>query len=152
MNKHKVVAIFMVPFLALGGWILADIYGSSNDKIIKDKKLVVTNVCKPLSDQCEILGIGLKLSLNFKIAPSYQRLLPISLTSEKNSLDDVSMSLLINEKETSPVKLLSMSDDRKRWETQIMPFSIIKKDNLRIRLVVSYKASLHFAEFPVYLD
>lgn len=142
----------MVPFLALGGWILADIYGNTNDKITKDKKLVVTNVCKPLNDQCEILGIGLKLNLNFKLAPSYQRLLPVSLTSEKNSLDDVSMSLLINEEETPPVKMVSMNGDKKKWKVQVMPFSTVTKNNLKIRLVVSYKASLYFAEFPVYLD
>ena len=152
MKKSKAIAIFMVPFLVLGGWILADIYGNTADKVTKDKKLVITNDCKPLSDQCEILGIGLKLNLSFKFFPSYQRLLPISLTSEKNSLDDVSISLLINGEETLPVKMVSIGGDKKNWETNMMPFSKVTKENLKIRLVVSYKASLHFAEFPISLD
>jgi len=135
----------------VAGYLLY-IYGTSDDKITKDKKLIVTNDCKPLSDQCEILGIGLKLNLNFKFAPSYQRLLPISLTSEKNSLDDVSLYLLINEEKTPPVKMVSIGGDKKNWETNMMPFSKVTKENLKIRLVVSYKASLHFSEFPISLD
>lgn len=139
----------MAPFLALGGWILADIYGTgSNDDITKDKKLVVTNECKPLNNQCEILGIGLKLNLQFKAPPSYQRLLPITLESEKNSLDDVSMSLLINGEEMPPVKMKQLGD-KKHWEAQLLPFATVNKNNLKIRLVVSYKAALHFAEFPI---
>lgn len=149
MNKHKTVALFMAPFLALGGWILADIYGTgSSDDITKDKRLVVTQECKPLENQCEILGIGLKLNLQFKAAPSYQRLLPITLTSEKNSLDDVSMSLLIDGEEMPPVKMKQVGD-KQHWEAQLMPFATVNKHNLKIRLVVSYKAALHFAEIPV---
>ena len=143
----------MAPFLALGGWILADIYGNSdNNSITQDKKLVVTDRCKPLNNQCEILGIGLKLNLVFKAFPSYQRPLPIMLISEKNTLDDVSMSLLINNEEMSPTKMTPIKGDNKKWEVQLMPFSKIENNKLKMRLVVSYKAALHFVEFPVYLN
>ncbi len=149
MSKHKTVAIFMAPFLVLGGWILADIYSNnSNNDLTKDKKLIVTNNCKPLENKCEILGIGLKLNLSFKAPPSYQRLLPITLVSEQNSLDDVSMSLLIGGKEMPPMKMKQIGD-KKNWQADLMPFATVNKDNLKIRLAVSYKAALHFAEFPV---
>jgi hypothetical protein len=147
MTKHQTVAIFMAPLLALGGYILAGIYTDSDD-ISKDKKLVLTGTCKPVQDQCEVLGIGLKLNLNFDAAPSYQRLLPITLTSEKNSLDDVSMSLMIDGKEMPPVKMIQ-GGDKKLWRANLMPFATVTKDNLTVRLAVSYKSALHFAEFPI---
>ena len=142
----------MAPFLALGGWILADIYSGSSVDITKDRKLVVSGSCKPLKKKCEILGVGLKLDLQFETKPSYQRLLPITLYSEKNSLDDVSMSLLIDGEEMTPVKMMKVDGDKKKWTVKLMPFATISNDNLRIRLAVSYKAALHFVEIPVFLD
>jgi hypothetical protein len=62
MNKHKAIAILIAPFPALCGYILADRY-SNNEVENTDKKLVVTDVCKPVDDQCEILGIGMEMRL-----------------------------------------------------------------------------------------
>ncbi len=146
MSKHKQVAILMAPFLALGGYILADIY-SGEDDLTKDKKLVVTGECWPLKNKCEVLGIGMEMHIQFKAPPSYQRLLPIELISQ-TSLDDVAMSLIIDGKEMPPVKM-SKNKDKKHWEADLLPFGNVTKNNLQIRLAVSYKAALHFAEFPV---
>ena len=145
-NRHTTIAIVIAPFLALGGYILADIY--STDEIESaDKKLVVTDECRPVDNQCEILGIGMEMHLNFNAAPVDQRLLSIELNS-KTSLDDVAMSLIIAGIEVAPMKMKN-TGDKKRWILDIMPIGMITKNNLKIRLAVSYKASLHLAEFPI---
>ena len=145
-NKHTTIAIVIAPFLALGGYILADIY--STDEIENaDKKLLVTGDCRPVENQCEILGIGMEMHLKFNTTPADQRLLPVELNS-KTSLDDVAMSLIIAGKEVAPMKMKN-TGDKKLWITEIMPIGTITKENLKVRLAVSYKASLHLAEFPI---
>lgn len=147
MNKHTTIAILIAPFLALGGYILADIYSNNNEDTDTDKKLVVTNECRPVNNQCEILGVGMEMRLKFESTPSYQRLLPIELISE-TSLDDVAMSLVIAGEELAPVKMQD-TGDKKRWTIEIMPNSTPSASNIRVRLAVSYKAALHLADFPV---
>ncbi len=136
----------MTPFLALGGYFLADTY-KENENEDKDKKLVVTDRCLPVEDRCEVLGIGMEMHLKFQAPPSYQRLLPIELLS-KTSLDDVAMSLIIAGEESQPVKMID-SGDKKRWTVELMPTGTVTPDNMKIRLAVSYKAALHLAEFPI---
>ena len=136
----------MTPFLALGGYFLADMY-KENDNEDKDKKLVVTDSCLPVEDRCEVLGIGMEMNLKFNAPPSYQRLLPIELTS-KTSLDDVAMSLIIAGEESKPVKMKD-TGDKQHWTVDLMPFATVSPDNMKIRLAVSYKAAIHLAEFPI---
>lgn len=146
MNKHKMIAILIAPFLALGGYILADIY-STNKDADSDKKLFVTGVCKPVMNQCEILGVGLEMHLKFEVTPKIQRLLPVRLSS-KRSLDDVAVSLVISGVEQEPMKMRNI-DGKKNWVIDLMPFEKITPDNLMVRLVVSYKAALHLVEIPI---
>ena len=136
----------MTPFLALGGYFLADMYKEDVNEDL-DKKLVVTDSCLPIDDRCEILGIGMEMHLKFQAPPSYQRLLPIELHS-KTSLDDVAMSLIIAGEESKPIKMKD-TGDKQRWTVDLMPFATVSPDNMKIRLAVSYKAAIHLAEFPI---
>jgi len=147
MNKYKILTILIVSLLAIGGYIFTNIYSDSGNTISKEKKLVVTGACKPIENQCEILGNEIKMTLSFKAPPSYQRLLPITLSSE-TSLDDVSLSLIINDDEMAPIKMKN-TGDKKTWMANVMPNATVSNKNLKIRLTVSYKATLHSAKFPI---
>ena len=48
-----------------------------------------------------------------------------------------------------PSEKMKVSEDEKFWEAQLLPFAKVTKDNLKVRLTVSYKSILHFAEFTV---
>jgi len=140
------IAILSALLLALGAYML--IGNSSNKKETgAETKLIVTKQCRPVENQCEILGEGMEMHLKFHAVPSYQRLLPISLVS-KTSLDEVAMSLIIGGKEDDPVKMKN-SGDNKNWTIDIMPFETVTPDNIKVRLEVSYKASMYLVEFPV---
>ena len=39
--------------------------------------------------------------------------------------------------------------DKKLWTANLMPNATVSNKNLKVRLAVSYKASLHIAEFPI---
>lgn len=143
MVKIKIVALLSITLLALSACFNTD------DGPIGAKKLIVNQPCLPVENNCEILlDDNTKLRLQFKAPPSYQRLLPITLESTNASLESISISLLIDGKEM-PSEKMRVSEDKKYWEVQLLPFATVTKDNLKIRLTVSYKATLHFAEFPI---
>ena len=147
MNKYKLITIFII--LAIAGYFLSASFSSNFTKTSAiGEKLVVANVCKPLENKCEVSGKDLKLNIQFKARASYQRLLPITLNSSINSLDEVSMSLVIGDQEM-PLEAMKSVGDKKHWEVQLMPFAEVTKDNLKIRLTVSSKEKLYFAEIPI---
>ncbi len=86
-------------------------------------------------------------ALKFKTTPSDQGLLPIELISE-TSLDDVTILLIVAVEEAAPMKMKD-SGDKKYWVLEFIPIGTVTKDNLRVRLAVSYKALLCSAEFSV---
>jgi hypothetical protein len=146
MNKYQTI-IFCISFFLffLSG---CNKSAGSTDNAVKKNSLVSTGECKPVENKCRILGAGIKLNLQFKAAPSYQRLLPVILTSTDNALESVSITMIIGGKEMPAVQMKALND-KKRWEEQLMTFAKITKDNIKIRLVVSSKSELHSAEFPV---
>lgn len=146
MNKHTLTIILAIMSLTLGGYFFADFY-KGNNTVDADKTLLVTGNCLPVDDHCEILGTDMEMRLKFQAPPSYQRLLPIELSS-KTSLDDVSISLIIAGEETKPMKMKN-TEDKKHWTSNLMPFAIVNSENMKIRLAVSYKSITHVAEFPI---
>lgn len=149
MTKKPKISLLLSAFLIFCAYILNGCFNNnSSGNSVSGKQLVVTHQCKPLENQCEILGEGVKLYLQFKTQPSYQRLFPIALESKNNPLDSASMMLVIGGKEMPPVELKS-SADKKYWRASLMPFAEVTKDNLVIHLSVSYETELYTAKFPI---
>lgn len=144
MSKYKLI-IGIIIFVIGGYFLSTNIIGHSTTKLVSGKKLVVTDVCKPLENKCEILGEDLKLNIQFKAAASYQRLLPITLNSTLNPLDEAFMSLVIGEKEMPQEAMINVRDN-KHWVVQLMPFAEVTKENLKIRLTVLSKGERYFSE------
>ena len=145
MTKHPSIlysAVFSLLFLS-GCNKSTD---STNDAT-KHNKLTVTEQCKPVENKCEIFGEKIKLKLQFKAAPSYQRLLPVILESFDSTLESAFITMIIDGEETPAIEM--KSSNAKKWEAQLMTFAKIKKDNIKIRLLISYNKKLYSAEFPI---
>lgn len=142
MIKIKIIALLSITLLTLSACF------STNDDLADAKKLIVSQPCLPVENNCEILlNNNIKLHLQFKAPPSYQRLLPITLKTTEATLENISISLRIDGKEM-PSEKMRAREDKKVWEAQLLPFATVTKDNIKVRLTVSYKGILHFAEFP----
>lgn len=143
MTKIKIFILLSIALLTLSACFDTD------DGLADAKKLIISRPCLPLENSCQILlDDNVKLQLQFKASPSYQRLLPVTLESNDTTLEDISILLLIDGKKM-PAETMKMSEDKKHWEAQILPFATVTKDNLKIRLTLTYKGSLYSAEFPV---
>ena len=148
MNKYKLLSFSAILFLIVGGFILASAYKQPSSDIAKNKSLVVTGQCDPIHQKCEILGDSdIRLNLQFKAPPSYQRLLPVILNSE-TSLTLVTISLIINGEKMPPQAMQQVADD-KHWATNIMPNTSVSNNSLKVQLQVLSDAALYSAEFPI---
>jgi len=143
MNKIKIIILLSITLVTLNACFNKD------DGLTNAKKLMVSQPCLPVENNCEILlDDNVKLRLQFKAPPSYQRLLPVTLESNNATLENISILLLVDGKKM-PAENMKMSEDKKYWEAQLLPFATVTKDNLKVRLTMSYKGSLYSAEFPI---
>ena len=145
MTKYRTIIYSSAFFLLfLGGC------NKPNDSIgsnAKHSELTVTQQCKPVENKCEISGANIKLKLQFKATPSYQRLLPVTLEAFDAPLESASITMIIDGEEISATKMKNNGENG--WEAQLMTFAKIKKDNIKIRLLVSTNKELYSAEFPI---
>ena len=139
----------MAPFLAIGGYGLADLY-ITNKEDVKYFQLVPKGNCKPIQSACEVEGIGLTLQVEFDSTPQSNQLLPITVTS-KDRLDDVALSLLSNQQESAPVGA-NHNELRTVWNTTPKLKSIASDQPLILRLAISEQGNMHLAEIPVHID
>lgn len=136
----------MAPFLAIGGYGLADLY-MTNKEDIKNYQLVPKGQCQPVKGACEIEGVGLTLQVTFGSSPTSNLLLPITVTS-KDRLDDVALAILNNDQETTPVGA-THNALRTVWNTSLQLKAIEKSQPLTLRLAISEQGNMHFAEVPL---
>lgn len=141
MNKYIPAIVFILAALSA--------CDNSGQAPKNAKALNITERCKPLENKCELLAQGLNLQLQFKVAPSYQRLLPITLESKEKGLEKATIVLIIGDKEMPPI-LMEKAADNKHWSAQLMPFAAVSKDNLKLRLTISSQSEIFYAEFPVH--
>ncbi len=145
MTKYRTIIYSTVFFLLfLSGCNKSD---NSSDSMAGHNSLTVTEQCKPVENKCEIVGANIKLKLQFKATPSYQRLLPVTLEAFDASLESASITMIIDGEEMPATKMKNNGENG--WEAQLMTFAKIKKDNIKIRLLVSANKELYSAEFLI---
>ena len=143
MSNIKIITLLSLVLVTLSACL------GKNDDFAGAKKLVVSQPCLPIENNCEIfLEDNIKLSLKFKAPPSYQRLLPITLETNDTKLDNITISMLIDGKKM-PSETMKPSENKKVWEAQLLPFATVTKDNLKLRLKITVKSKTYAAEFPV---
>jgi hypothetical protein len=146
MAKTRIITLLSIVLVMLSACF------NEGNSFSNAKKLTLNKPCLAVENKCEILLINdndnIKIHLYFKAPPSYQRLLPITLESSNTKLNNISISMIIDDKEMPPEKM-KLSENKTLWEAQLLPFATVTKDNLKLRLIVSYKSELYFAEFAV---
>lgn len=141
----------MAPFLAIGGFGLADLYLKSKEEPSSMyRKLVPKGDCKPLQDACEIEGIGLTLHVSFDTPPVAGQPVPVTVTSATR-LDDVALSLLSNDLESAAVSAVR-DEQRRIWKTLPTLPDAGDVQHVVMRLAVSNKGKLNFVEVPIVLQ
>ncbi len=135
MNKHKKLAFMIAPFLAIGGYILADYY----DKYQVDKKryhtLKTEGKCNIDQGPCLLKGAGLILEYTIKGE--------LTNIEANHPLGAAAISMSGDEKPFN----LEPKIDKKNWTIPTLTFKKLTTNNDKIRLVVTAKDHTFFSEF-----
>ncbi len=144
LNPQLKIAIFIAPFLLIGGYIAMDYFAKEDPPDNARYQLHPVNErCDFSNNNCRFSNDDLQLSVTLE-----ERLdngsNTIRVTSEQ-ALKGVAIALTDIDDESAPASMLS-TDDRQHWHISIqMPPTIFPY----LRLVVSTDKGLYYAEAPV---
>ncbi len=140
MNRHTKLAIFIVPFLLIGGYIAADYYLEDQADQAKVFQLVPDGHCDVLNKKC-ILKSG-----DFKVNISDTQ--GITQINSTFPLDSATL-FLVHKKNQVTAYQLAMSDSPYYWQSDTALRSLIPEQgaNYKLRLIAKIKGGQYISEF-----
>jgi len=144
LNPQLKIAIFIAPFLLIGGYIAMDYYAKEDPPDNALYQLQAVNErCDFSNNSCLFSNDDLSLSVTLEEQLDSGGS-TIRVTSEQ-ALKGVAIALTDIDDEAAPLSM-APADDRRRWRIDIQaPLTIFPY----LRLVVSTDKGLYYAEAPV---
>ena len=144
LNPQLKIAIFIAPFLLIGGFIAMDYFAKEDPPENTLYQLHAVNErCDFSNDSCRFSNDDLQftVTLEERLNDGGSTLRVIS----EQPLKGVAIALTDIDDETAPVNMVS-DDERRRWRINLLaPLTIFPY----LRLVVSTDKGLYYAETPV---
>lgn len=146
MTRDKKIALFIAPFLIIGGYIAADYYAiyklTEQQQQKKFFQLSLQGECDVSKNKCLLSNDKLQLVLSDVEG----------LTSIKSSqaLNSVSFSYLDAVKNEHTYQF-NQGINKQHWE-QLTPLSKLSRENssITLRLIVTIKTAYYFSEFSTH--
>lgn len=139
MNRQSKMAIFIAPFLVVGGYIAADYYAQDKAKNKNLFELSLEGHCSLLKNPCILRNKQLTLILSNKN--------DITVIKSNHPLEEVILSFVDKDnKETS----YQMEADKNRqvWQSETPASALLKQSpELKIRLISIVNKGYYFSEF-----
>ena len=139
MGKQAKLALFVAPFLILGGYILSDIYlaEQAKDHVYA---LQVTEPCDVLGEGCVLQAGDLKL----KLTDSGGKM----LVNATLPLDRATLMLVAGDKQITTIPL-AMQDNPYYWYrgTALRQLAGNPGESYRLRIVAEFQGASYIAEF-----
>lgn len=141
MNKHKRTAIIIAPFLAIGGFILADYFQQPPDK--PAVFFTMQGNCD-LKQPCQLDTNDLQIHLSYSGQMQVNQNILIKIQTSV-AVENILLALSDENKNYPPSKLTS-SNDQTQWQQQYFISPTLDIQNLVLQMVVTYNGVPHFAE------
>jgi hypothetical protein len=143
MTRDKKIALFIAPFLIIGGYIAADYYAeykvAEQAKQKKVYELSLQGTCDISKNSCLLINANLQLELSDSKG----------ITSLKSSypLDQVTFSYLDTARKEHRYQF-SQGVDRQHWGKATKLSTLYQQVSpLKLRLIVTINTAYYFAEF-----
>jgi len=150
MNRHITIAIFMAPFFAIAGYVISGYFFSNETP--PANILQPVGKCQPSIQPCVVESDQLRIQINFAHSPALQKAIPVSIVSS-TAVEDVLLAIGNEQVNTMPVQFHPRDDkthyDKTQWQANILLNDSVNLKQLILRLVVTYKGVLYFAEIPM---
>jgi len=145
MSKHKIIAVLMAPFLAIGGYIVA---GYFTENTAPMRALVLEHDCRLAENDCELKTLGLTVNLSTNDAIEAGRSVNMQLNSSAK-LHDVLISLANKKQQGQPFRLSEKENNQ--WRGSVVIDEHTKLNKLRLRLVITWQQNVYFADEKIKL-
>lgn len=140
MNKHTKTALFVAPFLLVGGYILSDMYLESQADKNKVIQLTQNGVCDLFRKSCILESGELKLNV-------YQEQNQ-TVVNSTFQLDSVTLFVVGNdEAKTVTTYELTMDDNPFYWRTTTKLEQKITDQGQTLRVIAKIKGGHYISEF-----
>lgn len=140
MTRHSKLAMFLAPFLIIGGYVLSDLYLEDQANELKLFELKPTGHCDVYNDNC-ILKSG-----EFEINVMHQGI--VTTVNSTYPLDTATLFLVDTQGEATPYQL-GMKDSPYYWkrETPLGELIANKGEKYKLRFIGEIKGGKYIAEF-----
>jgi hypothetical protein len=144
MNRHTKIAIFIAPFLIVGGYIAADYYDEEKKKNRNLFKLKIQGQCNLLKAPCQLTNKQLTLTLSDDNG--------ITKVKSNHLLEKITFSLIDNNHKES-VYQMNYQTDTKYWQAKTEISDLLyHSSKLKLRLIATVNKGFYFSEFYTWKD
>ena len=140
MSKHKILAILMAPFLAIGGYIAAGYFVNNEPPM---RAFILEKDCYLSEKQCVLKTPGLELKLSTEQALQAGSSVNVTVVSSAK-LNDVLIELAEKKSQSQPERLTEKEGNV--WRGDIILNEKVNVGKLMLRLVVNWQDNIYFAD------
>jgi len=139
MNRHTKIAIFIAPFLLVGGYIAADYYAQEQDKNRNLFKLSLEGHCNLLKYPCILKNKQLTLTLSNKNN--------VTKIESNHPLEKIVLSFV--DKDNNETRFqMTANRNRQLWHSETLASPILRQSSeFKIRLIGFVNQGYYFSEF-----
>lgn len=139
MNRHTKVAIFIAPFLVVGGYIAADYYAQEKAKSRNLFELSLEGQCNLLRNSCILKNKQLTLTLSNKNN--------ITQIETNHPLEEIAISFV--DKDNKEIRYqMTANNNKQSWYSETLASSLLRQSpELKIRLISLVNKAYYFSEF-----
>jgi len=140
MNKHTKIAIFVAPFLLLGGYIAADYYLENDAKENKVFKLENDGHCDVFNQKCILTTGEMKVSIEQRGQKT--------IVNTTYPVEEAILFVVNSEKDVTPHNM-KMLETPYYWQSDTVLADKLanKGDSAKLRIIVKYQGDQYIAQF-----
>ncbi|MDO6761946.1 hypothetical protein [Agarivorans sp. 1_MG-2023] len=140
MNRHTKLALLVMPFLAVGGYIASDIYLEHDADKDRIYQLSTFGHCDIINQKCILESGEFQLNISDEMGTT--------IVNSTFPLDSATLFLVDSSNEATAYPL-GMSDSPYYWqsETQLRSFIPNQGDSYKLRVIANIKGGKYISEF-----
>lgn len=140
MNRDQKIAIFLAPFLLVGGYVASDFYLESKDNETQLFTLQHKNECQMFSGDCILQSGDMQINITDRNG--------VTQGNTSHPVDSVAVSLVYNDGR-EVIYGLEKDKNPQYWSRQTDIGKAFREENSanRLRLIVRRKGSTYLSEF-----
>jgi hypothetical protein len=140
MNRHTKLALLVMPFLAIGGYIASDIYLEHDAQQDRVYQLVTSGHCDIINQKCVLESGDFKINISDEAGTT--------IVNSTFPLDSSTLFIVSSSNDVTAYPM-SMQDSPYYWQSATNIRSLIPNqgDSYKLRIIANIKGGKYISEF-----